>query len=177
MTDPNDPDRALFRQALAGVRRLRQDRVVTTRTRPRPVPKQTLRAAREVMDNLLSDAYDPYEIELGEELLYVRPGVPQRAWRHFRRGHYAIEAELDLHGHTVPQARERVVEFLRRAQLHGRRCVRIIHGKGHSSAGRIPVLKGKVNGWLRRMDAVLGFCSARPNDGGTGAVYVLLKRP
>jgi len=116
------------------------------------------------------------KFETGEELLHVRPGLQQTVIRKLRRGQYAIEAELDLHGATVTQAREAVDEFLGAARERGKRCVRIIHGKGHSSVGKMPVLKGKVNSWLRQKDEVLAFCSARPNDGGTGAVYVLLKR-
>lgn len=178
MADKNDtdPDTALFRKITAGIRRLKQDRVTPVQSRPRPVPVQSLRDDQEVIASLLSDEYDPNAIETGEELLFLRPGVPLRVWRRFRRGHYAIEAELDLHGCNVPEARELVDHFLHRAQQHGQRCVRIIHGRGRSSAGKIPVLKGKVNGWLQQKDAVLGFCSARPNDGGTGALYVLLKR-
>ena len=95
--------------------------------------------------------------------------------RKLRRGQYAIEAQLDLHGNTVPEARERVSTFLRDMQTQGKRCVRIIHGKGKSSEGKLPVLKGKVNAWLQQWDQVLAFCSARPNDGGTGAIYVLLR--
>jgi len=140
------------------------------------VPEQTRRDQREVINSLLSDEYDSAEIETGEELLHVRPGLQQTVIRKLRRGQYAIEAELDLHGATVTQAREAVDEFLGAARERGKRCVRIIHGKGHSSVGKMPVLKGKVNSWLRQKDEVLAFCSARPNDGGTGAVYVLLKR-
>ena len=155
---------------------LEADRITPAQSRRRPVPVQSLRDDQEVIASLLSDEYDPNAIETGEELLFLRPGVPLRVWRRFRRGHYAIEAELDLHGCNVSGARELVDHFLHRAQQHGQRCVRIIHGRGRSSAGKIPVLKGKVNAWLQQKDAVLGFCSARPNDGGTGAVYVLLKR-
>jgi DNA-nicking Smr family endonuclease len=166
MADRPDPDedRAFFRRHMAGVRRLKQDRAAPPAPGRRPVPLQRLRDDRAVMASLLSDDFDPTEIETGEELLYRR------------RGRFRLDAELDLHGRTVPEAREQLTAFLREARRHGWRCVRIVHGKGRSSAGQKPVLKGKVNGWLRQIDAVLGFCSARPPDGGTGAVCVLLKR-
>ena len=77
---------------------------------------------------------------------------------------------------TILIARQSLSEFLRRRRLSGARCVRIIHGKGRGSAQGLPVLKNKVNYWLQQRDDVLAFCSARPVDGGTGAVYVLLKR-
>lgn len=174
--DERDEERRLFREQVKVTRVLKQDRVSHPPTRRRPQPFQRRRDEQRVMASLLSDEYDPAEVETGEELIYLRPGVQQRVWRKFRRGQYAIEAELDLHGNIVTEARERVDQFLREAQRDGKRCVRIIHGKGLSAEGKLPVLKHKVNSWLRQKDGVLAFCSARPNDGGTGAVYVLLKR-
>ena len=172
--DEDAPD--LFRKAVGKIRPVKQDKVHPHRKRRKPVPEQTLRDQREVMNSLLSDDYEHSEVETGEELLYTRPGLQHSVIRKLRRGQYVIEAQLDLHGATVAQAREAVNAFLNSAQAHGKRCVRIIHGKGKSSEGKLPVLKGKVNSWLRQKDQVLAFCSARPSDGGTGAVYVLLKR-
>lgn len=173
---PSDNDTTSFPDAVGAVRSLKQDRIAPHRQRRKPMPHQTLRDQREVMRSLLSDEYEASDVETGEELLYTRPGLQHTVIRKLRRGQYAIEAQLDLHGATVAQARERVDAFLNIAQSHGKRCVRIIHGKGNTSAGKLPVLKGKINSWLRQKDEVLAFCSARPNDGGTGAVYVLLKR-
>lgn len=173
-SDKNDS--VSFPDAVGGVRPLKQDRVTPPRKKRKPVPEQTLRDQREVIASLLSDDYEPADVETGDELLYSRPGLQHSVMRKLRRGQYAIEAQLDLHGNTVPEARERVSAFIREMQAQDRRCVRIIHGKGKSSEGKLPVLKGKVNAWLQQWDQVLAFCSARPNDGGTGAVYVLLKR-
>ncbi len=173
--DGDNEDRGLFRKAVKGARPLKQDRHSPPRPRHKPVPLQRHRDDQEVMANLLSDDYSP-DIETGEELLFVRSGIQQRVLRKFRRGQYTIEAELDLHGRTVAEARELVSRFLHRARAGNKRCVRIIHGKGLSSIGRLPILKVKVNSWLRQKDEVLAFCSARPSDGGTGAVYVLLKK-
>lgn len=176
-TDRDDNDeRDLFRKAVGKIRPVKQDKIHPHRKRRKPVPDQTLRDQREVMDSLLSDEYEPAEVETGDELLYTRPGLQHTVIRKLRRGQYAVEAQLDLHGATVAQAREAVNAFIKNAQEHDKRVVRIIHGKGNTSAGKLPVLKGKVNSWLRQKDEVLAFCSARPNDGGTGAVYVLLKR-
>ncbi len=172
-SDKNDP--ASFPDAVGGVRPLKQDRIAPPRKKRKPVPEQTLRDQREVIASLLSDDYEPADVETGEELLYSWPGLQHSVMRKLRRGQYAIEAQLDLHGNTVPEARDRVSAFLRDMQAQGKRCVRIIHGKGKSSEGKLPVLKGKVNAWLQQWDQVLAFCSARPNDGGTGAVYVLLR--
>lgn len=175
MGDGDSDDRKLFDEAVRGVRKLRQDRKAPYRPRRKPLPRSRERDEREVLASLLSDTATE-DIETGEELLFVRPGLQQTVLRKFRRGLYAIEAELDLHGHTVPEARERLAAFLHAARAGGKRCVRIIHGKGLSSAGRLPVLKVKVNGWLRQRDEVLAFVSARPHHGGTGAVYVLLRK-
>jgi len=173
MGDDDDID---FRQSVGTVRRIKQDRVSPHRKRRRPVPAQSKRDEREVIESLLSDGPEPADVETGEELLFARPGLQHAVMRKLRRGQYVIEAELDLHGHTVPEAREALARFIGDACAHRKRCVRIIHGKGKSSAGKLPVLKGRVNNWLRQKNEVLAFCSARPNDGGTGAVYVLLRQ-
>ncbi len=171
----SDDDGSLFRKAARGAQRLKQDRVAPFRRRRRPVPEQALRDEAQVIDSLGEPEFHP-DIETGDELTYLRTGAPRSVLRKLRRGQFAIEAEFDLHGLTVAEARVAVNSLLREAQLEGFRCVRIIHGKGHGSAGRIPVLKGALNSWLRRTQTVLAFCSARPADGGTGAVYVLLDR-
>ena len=172
----DDDERDLFRKTVGKIRPVKQDKIHPHRKRRKPVPDQTLRDQREVINSLLSDEYEPADVETGDELLYTRPGLQLSVIRKLRRGQYAIEAELDLHGATVVQAREAVNSFLKQARERDKRVVRIIHGKGRSSEGKMPVLKGKVNSWLRQKDEVLAFSSARPNDGGTGAVYVLLKR-
>lgn len=169
-------DAKLFREHVRDTRPVRQDRIAPHRAKPKPIPEQSRRDAAAVIDSLLSHDYDPADVETGEELLYVHPGVQHAVMRKLRRGQYAIEAELDLHGLTVPQAREAVDKFLRNARALGKRCVRVVHGKGRSSEGKMPVLKGKVNVWLRQKKEVIAFCSAIPRDGGTGAVYVLLRR-
>jgi DNA-nicking Smr family endonuclease len=125
---------------------------------------------------MLSLEHDPAEIETGEEMLFMRSGLQHGLMRKLRRGQFAIGAELDLHGLTVALAREALAGFLSACQAANVRCVRIVHGKGRSSPGKRPVLKGRLHGWLQHIDDVLAFCSARPCDGGTGAIYVLLRR-
>ena len=106
----------------------------------------------------------------------MRPGIQQGVLRKLRRGQFTAEAELDLHGLTVAEARTALFHFLQTCRNHSARHVRIIHGQGNSSRGGHPVLKGKVQLWLQQLDEVLAFCPARPEHGGEGAVYVLLKR-
>ena len=175
--DPgNEDDAQLFRKLVGKVKLLTHDLAEVSPPRPAPVPTQRLLDERNVLQEMASGLFDGAELETGDELLFCRPGIQSGVFRKLRRGQFAIEAELDLHGCTVDQAREWLLTFLQDAQVRGNRCVRIVHGKGHGSRGRQPVLKGKVNQWLRQIDAVLAFSSTRPVDGGTGAVYVLLKR-
>jgi DNA-nicking Smr family endonuclease len=111
----------------------------------------------------------------GDVLSFHRPGVRIQVIRRLRRGLVPIEDALDLHGLSQTAAREQLAEFLEYSRAAGRRCVRIIHGKGYRSGARGPVLKMAVDLWLRRHLDVMAFTSARAIDGGTGAVYVLLR--
>jgi len=173
----SDKDRELFHKTVAGARRLKAEpRITPVKKRPPPRPLQQEKDNRQVLADMFSDPVDPADMETGEELLFVRNGIPQRTLKKLRRGEFSTEAELDLHGHTKIEAREAIAEFLHFCRLHSLRCVRVIHGKGHGSAGKRPILKQYVNHWLRQRDDILAFCSARQVDGGTGAIYVLLRR-
>jgi DNA-nicking Smr family endonuclease len=114
------------------------------------------------------------ESDTGEDLSFRRTSIGLPVFRKLKRGEISVRDEIDLHGFTAVEARVALYEFLSDAGLAGMRCVRVIHGKGRGSGPRGPVLKHVVNHWLRRMDDVVAFASARPVDGGTGAVYVLL---
>ncbi len=173
---PSEEERSLFRQKVGAVRRLRHDRVLHSTQRPLPHPVQTLLDEQRVVEDLLSSDHDPAELETGDELVYARPGLQHSLLRRLRRGQLSVGAVLDLHGLTVAMAREALSVFINDARRSGIRCVRIIHGKGRGSPLGQPVLKQKLNAWLRRRNEVLAFASARPVDGGSGAVYVLLKR-
>jgi DNA-nicking Smr family endonuclease len=166
----------LFREAVADARPLQSDVVGLAPPAPPPRPLQRLADEHQVLADSLSDPPEGADLETGEELLFARPGLQHNTLRKLRRGHYAVEAQLDLHGMIADEARTALLAFLQHARAAGTRCVRIIHGKGHGSRHKQPVLKVKVNHWLRQWDGVLAFASAPPNDGGTGAVYVLLKK-
>lgn len=175
--DTPDDDDQLFRESMRNVRPLQDDRhQPKPAKRPKPVPRQTLKDEQQVLDDMFSDAWKAEDVETGEELLFARTGLQQRVIKQLRRGHYRIDAELDMHGMTVDEARLALTDFLKHCLANAARCVRIVHGKGHGSLNKLPVLKNKVNSWLRQRDEVLAFSSARPDDGGTGALYVLLKR-
>src|SRR5512139_398925 len=173
----SEDEQRLFKEAVGDVRPLVTDTVEPPEPKLPPIPHQRLRDEAAVMRDIFSDdGFAIEELETGEELLHWRPGLQHQVLKKLRRGHYSVGAELDLHGLTVTEARQALSAFLEHCLQHNLRCVRIIHGKGNGSLNRLPVLKGKVNHWLRQRDEVLAFASARPADGGTGALYVLLKR-
>lgn len=167
----------LFRRAVADAVPLPPaNRADIARPRPKPIAHQRRADEQQALIDALSDPWDwEAAVSTGEEMLYSRPGVPTAALRKLRRGGWVIRGELDLHGHTGDEARMAVAAFLNRCMLEDRRCVRIIHGKGHGSKNRLPVLKNKVRHWLMQREDVLAFCQARTVDGGAGAVIVLLK--
>jgi DNA-nicking Smr family endonuclease len=167
----------LFRRAVADAVPLPpSDRAELARPRPKPVARQRHADEQQVLVDALADPWDwEAAVSTGEELYFARPGVPTAALRKLRRGGWVLQGELDLHGHTGDEARVALAAFLNRCMVEDRRCVRIIHGKGHGSKNRLPVLKNKVRHWLMQREDVLAFCQARTVDGGAGAVLVLLK--
>lgn len=175
LTAADDPG-AQFRAAVGPVRPLRHDRVEPARRALAPRPRLSEADERQVLQDMLSDYFEPAELETGEELYYCREGVQRGVLRKLRRGQFRVAAALDLHGMNVEAARRALAAFLYDARRDRLSCVRIIHGKGNRSRHKGPVLKTKVNRWLQQRDDVLAFCSAPPGDGGTGALYVLLRR-
>lgn len=168
-------DSAVFRQAMGAVETLPdKHRRAPYKPAPSARPQQTLADEQAVIEQLL-DA-PPIDIETGDNLSWRRDGLQLSVLRKLRRGHYSCQAELDLHGLTVALARQALAQFLHDARTRDWRCVRIVHGKGLRSGNRGPVLKARVGGWLRRRDEVLAFCSTPDHDGGTGAIYVLLRQ-
>lgn len=174
--DDEDDDLKLFREAVAGVRPIKSPRVYHTPARPKPIARQFLLDERQALRDSLSDDYIPaHELESGEELLYLRDGQSPAILSKLRRGHWVVQAALDLHGLVAEEARLYVAEFLADCKKRGIRCVRIVHGKGLGSKNREPVLKHKLRNWLMQRDEVIAYAQARPADGGSGAVIVLLK--
>jgi DNA-nicking Smr family endonuclease len=165
-----------FRKAVKDAKPLpASGRVLHRLPRPKPIPTQTRRDEAQVLHDSLGDHIPWTEAETGEELSFLRDGLSRLTLRKLRRGHWVIQAELDLHGMRSEEARAGLADFLNRCRKRGLRCVRIIHGKGLGSKNRMPVLKQKVKSWLMQRDEVLAFCQAPPHDGGAGAALVLLK--
>jgi DNA-nicking Smr family endonuclease len=144
--------------------------------RPAPIAYQHLADEQAALQESLSDEFDAESLlDTDENLSYTRPGIGSDVVGKLRKGHWVIQAQLDLHGLRRDQARDSLGEFLRKCCRNGVRCVRIIHGKGLGSVNKEPVLKNKVKNWLIQKDEVLAFSQATAADGGSGALIVLLK--
>ena len=144
--------------------------------RPEPLPRQRELDEQAALQEAMSDEVDIESLLLTDDgLSFHRPGVGADVVTRLRRGHWAIQGELDLHGLRRDAARDALSAFMREAARRGWRCLRVVHGKGHGSPGRQPVLKAKVQRWLGQTEAVLAFTQASAPMGGAGALIVLLK--
>jgi len=168
-----DADRALFLDAVAGAKPLRQMAAHTPAVpkKPRWHVYEPVRLAHSL------EIADVKPMRSEEIVEFARNGISPRTLTQMRRRTITPTATLDLHGMRAKSAQIALHEFLPACRAHGDRCVRIIHGKGRGAVDSPSVLKSIVNQWLRDQASVLAFCSAPPNDGGAGAMYVLLKRP
>lgn len=174
--DKDLDDVQLFQEAVKGARPVKVNRVLHPQKKPKPIPKKLYEDERQVLRDSLSDGYIPtYEMESGEELLYLREGQSPVILGKLRRGHWVVQAHIDLHGLISDEARLYVAEFIADCKKKGIRCVRIVHGKGLGSRNKEPVLKHKLRNWLMQKDEVIAYAQAKQNDGGSGAVIVLLK--
>jgi DNA-nicking Smr family endonuclease len=170
-------ERDLFAICVGEVTRLRdRGRTELRGAPPAPVPRQRLRDERAALAATMSDGFDAESLlHTDDALSFRRADVGPDVCAKLRRGDWAIQAELDLHRLRRDAARERLAAFLRDSQRRGLRCLRVIHGKGHGSPGKTPVLKAHVRRWLAQRAEVAAFAQARPAHGGAGAVLVLLR--
>ena len=168
-------------QAFADVQKLSAGkRVANSSPRPAPIARQRI---ADDADALTASKYGaepaPTAWDIGQEQeaeqTFLRRGLPPDILRKLRRGQWSVQAEIDLHGHTIDEAHDALSDFIVEARQRGYRCVRAIHGKGLTSPNREPVLKGRVRKWLAHWDEVLAYCEAPPHAGGGGAVLILLR--
>jgi DNA-nicking Smr family endonuclease len=174
-------ERTLFVRAAGDVKPLRQHathhrRVDLAPEQPAPIAVQQQLDEQRVLREAISDEFDATTLlDIDEALSFRRPGVGMDVVRKLRKGGWSIQGEIDLHGLRREEAREALSAFLRDSLKRGWRCVRVVHGKGLGSPGKTPVLKGKVHSWLVQKDEVLAFVQARADEGGAGALVVLLR--
>jgi DNA-nicking Smr family endonuclease len=152
-----------------------QNRVDIPPSKPDPIPNKTIKDEQSALLESLEVSIEIEDLQPGDSLSFCRSGIQKNIFKKLKKGQYSLGAELDLHGHTRPEAQIALAKFIQSSRENNVRCVRIIHGKGYGSSNQGPKLKPMVNKWLQQRNEILAFCSARPIDGGTGAVYVLLK--
>jgi DNA-nicking Smr family endonuclease len=172
----NSEDSALFRATVGDTKPIKSK----ARHQSEPPKKPARRIRREEPKATAfatsGQTYDSDSVATGDTLTFKRVSINNSTMKKLRRGQIPVEDKIDLHGLTANEARHYLEEFITECRVAGYRCVRVVHGKGISSGPDGPVIKHGVNNWLRQWETVLAFCSARPCDGGTGAVYLLLKQ-
>lgn len=169
---PTPIDDELFRQALDGVIPLQPSNRAAALNPPKP---SHLNRPAHPVPAQIQDTLSDHGAE--DRLLteFLRPGISRMTLRKLRRGQWPLQDSLDLHGLRSDAARKLLLEFMLEATQHGLRCVCVIHGKGRHTEGGEGVLKSRVRHWLTQCAEVLAFCEAPPQEGGAGAVKVLLK--
>ncbi len=176
---PSD-DFSLFAEQMQGVRRIHVDQADVGKAKINRAGQRVRREnAQQVLETIVVDGLsDQFVIDVGAEdaLYWARDGVQDTQLRRMKAGQIAFEGSLDLHGMSVETARSTLREFLTEALRLEVRCVRVTHGKAARLDGKKPMIKSHVNTWLRQHEKVLGFTSCVARHGGTGALYVLLKR-
>jgi DNA-nicking Smr family endonuclease len=168
---PSVEDIDLFQKAIEGTKPLVNEKI-RLNTRVPTLIKKTSKIREDRFT--FSEADELSAVGGDESMIYKQEGLSNKLLRKLRKGQYNVDAILDLHGNSINEAMVAVNECLQQCVHDGLQVVLMIHGKGHHS--QMPILKNKLNHWLRHMDVVLAFCSATPAHGGHGAIYVLLKR-
>ena len=171
-----EQEQNLFRKAVGAVQTLPSTgRREPERKAAEPVARQKQLDEQAALRESMSDEFDVTTLlDVDDQMSFRRPGIGTDVTAKLRRGHWSMQAEMDLHGLRSDEAREALGEFLRNAKTRGIRCVRVVHGKGLGSPGKTPVLKTKVQRWLVQKQEVLAFVQAKVSDGGAGALLVLL---
>ena len=170
----NDSD--LFRQTIGKVDVIKQDKVALheqRNTKPKPYPKPV-----PVNFDAHLNSRNPEEIEnvgIYDSMSFLSAGLQNSVLKKLRRGFFGIDADIDLHGLNTHDAKRYLLHFLHNCVEEGCRCVHIVHGKGYRSLDNLPVIKNELNRWLRQHKDVQAFCSASSKEGGTGALFVLLR--
>ncbi len=170
-------EQELFTRAIGKVQALDHAPRVALKTPPAaPLAFQQQRDDEAVLKASLSDEFDISTLlDVDDQLSFRRPGIGTDVTRKLRRGDWSIQGQVDLHGLRSDEARNALAQFVRDASRMGWRCVRVVHGKGLGSPGKMPVLKAKVQRWLVQKNEVQAFVQAPPVQGGAGALLVLLK--
>lgn len=174
---PKDTSHAvIFQEAIKGVKPMKNDRIDLYANPQNTQPYRDKNNYTDQKTNLaISDQQEAQFVDGEEFIFFAHSGLQLKTQKKLRQGKIPIDDHLDLHGLNINEARDILLEFIDFAQKQQIRCVLLVHGKGYRTESKHPVLKNKVNSWLRQHPGILGFSSAQPKDGGTGAVYILIK--
>ena len=170
-------DLQLFRDAMQDVTPITQDKVAHSTQKHNLENTQRRQNETSEQQQLDKNRFSTEHVPDCDVILrFEHPGLQKTTLKKLRQGKFPVEASLDLHGFTAEQARTALIDFLNYCQQSQYKVVCIVHGKGFGSSEKKPVIKPLVNKWLQEDNRILAFSSAQPKDGGTGAVYVLLRR-
>lgn len=171
----NSSEPESFHKMMDGVTPLTQDKIdPDAAPKPKPPRRSSTKETKEY--STLGELQNVTPVSSDEVLSYVSGGIQQKLMTKLKKGLYPFEGKIDLHGATVNQAGKELDDAIKDAHTHGLRCILVVHGRGKGSFDNKPALKTHVNQWLRELPQVLAFHSAQSRHGGTGALYVLLKR-
>ncbi|MCL1073166.1 DNA endonuclease SmrA [Shewanella dokdonensis] len=176
----NQNDMDLFKQEMADVVPLKQCHNVPTTggftTSAAQRARNAAAQSSEYLQRLPLELARIPPVKPDDMLSFKREGVQDAVFKNLRLGKYKVAAELDVHGMNVRQARDSLISFILQQQQRGARCLLLIHGKGHSNKPFPALIKSCVNYWLTQLDEVLAFHSAKREQGGYGALYLLLPK-
>lgn len=174
---PERGEEEIFRDAISGAVPLERSSQAVRIRNPRPTSGSRLRGTEENIDFTTDDYFD---VRFSDQFIRARcQGVSRETLAKLERGEFAVRSHIDLHGMAFDDARDAVDDFLSYVQRRGEQCVLVITGKGRNSPGQVGVLRENIPQWLARgpsARSVLAFVTARPCDGGEGALYVLLRQ-
>lgn len=177
-TPISDEEKDLFRQATKGTKPLPHQN--TKKTIKNPISEESYQyrrqqASQQQRSSQSFDVINP-RLKAEDKVFYAQEGVSQKQLALLKKGQFSWQAHLDLHGHTLAQADDLLDDFIAHCYEEEQRYVMIVHGKGARSQDDKPLIKNLVVQRLEQHKNIIAFCSALPKDGGTGALYVLLKR-
>ena len=171
----SEKDKKLFRNTIGDIERIKDNNIIIDKPKPSSHPKRNKENELDFSHTINESGLNEDLVDGNDEIKFCRAGDGDSKFKRLRQGKYKIEDELDLHGMKIEEARKELAMFLEQCKHRSIFCVLIIHGKGYGSKNKSPIIKNKLNQWLRHHDMVWGFCSAQPSDGGTGAIYLCFK--
>lgn len=166
-------EKQLFLDSMKGVHPFKQDKINPAKSKKKIIKRPPVEPIS--ADEEWHDINEYPMAKPNDPLLYRKPGIQDNIMRKLKRRQFPIQAKLDLHGMIASKAKQALYQFIEQAYAMHCRCVLVVHGKGYSAKNEYPILKNNVNHWLRQSPHVVAFCSAQDNEGGTGALYVLIK--